>query len=508
MNHWMTNGLNQNGHGSVAEGINTVAGGVAAHAEGSGASASGNAAHAEGYMTEAIGIASHAEGSTTKASGNMSHVEGYATDALGETSHAEGSNTKAEGISSHAEGHSTLAQGIASHAEGSGTTASNSHAHAEGTGTTASGESAHAEGVGTVALAEAAHAEGAQAVAEGYASHAEGSGSRAGAFATHAEGNTTKAMAFASHAEGNTTEATAFAAHAEGNSTEASPFASHAEGSGTKAGTFAAHAEGSSTEADGFASHAEGAGTSAGGIAAHSEGIGTSALRQDGVHIIGKFGQADSGIEGQYSWYLANGTDEKHPGLAAKVIGAFGNAYVSGYLAAGGASYAECFETKDGSPIEVGYFVTTEGDRVRKANGKDSYVIGVTTAPSCFVGDSRELHWADKYTVDEWGRVQVQEVEIPPYKDEEGKVIIPKRTELQPVLNPAWDPDIPYVSRLKRDEWVVVGLLGKLLVRDDGSCQVNGYCQPGENGIATKAKEGYRVLKRVAPERILILFRG
>lgn len=462
----MTNGLNQNGHGSVAEGINTVAGGVAAHAEGSGASASGNAAHAEGYMTEAIGIASHAEGSTTKASGNMSHVEGYATDALGETSHAEGSNTKAEGISSHAEGHSTLAQGISSHAEGSGTTASNSHAHAEGTGTTASGESAHAEGVGTVALAEAAHAEGAQAVAEGYASHAEGSGSRAGAFATHAEGNTTKAMAFASHAEGNTTEATA------------------------------------------FASHAEGAGTSAGGIAAHSEGIGTSALRQDGVHIIGKFGQADSGIEGQYSWYLANGTDEKHPGLAAKVIGAFGNAYVSGYLAAGGASYAECFETKDGSPIEVGYFVTTEGDRVRKANGKDSYVIGVTTAPSGFVGDSRELHWADKYTVDEWGRVQVQEVEIPPYKDEEGKVIIPKRTELQPVLNPAWDPDIPYVSRLKRDEWVVVGLLGKLLVRDDGSCQVNGYCQPGENGIATKAKEGYRVLKRVAPERILILFRG
>lgn len=392
----MTNGLNQNGHGSVAEGINTVAGGVAAHAEGSGASASGNAAHAEGYMTEAIGIASHAEGSTTKASGNMSHVEGYATDALGETSHAEGSNTKAEGISSHA----------------------------------------------------------------------------------------------------------------EGNSTEASAFASHAEGSGTKAGTFAAHAEGSSTEADGFASHAEGAGTSAGGIAAHSEGIGTSALRQDGVHIIGKFGQADSGIEGQYSWYLANGTDEKHPGLAAKVIGAFGNAYVSGYLAAGGASYAECFETKDGSPIEVGYFVTTEGDRVRKANGKDSYVIGVTTAPSGFVGDSRELHWADKYTVDEWGRVQVQEVEIPPYKDEEGKVIIPKRTELQPVLNPAWDPDIPYVSRLKRDEWVVVGLLGKLLVRDDGSCQVNGYCQPGENGIATKAKEGYRVLKRVAPERILILFRG
>lgn len=476
----MTNGLNQNGHGSVAEGINTVAGGVAAHAEGSGASASGNAAHAEGYMTEAIGIASHAEGSTTKASGNMSHVEGYATDALWETSHAEGSNTKAEGISSHAEGHSTLAQGISSHAEGSGTTASNSHAHAEGTGTTASGESAHAEGVGTVALAEAAHAEGAQAVAEGYASHAEGSGSRAGAFATHAEGNTTKAMAFASHAEGNTTEATAFAAHAEGNSTEASAFASHAEG----------------------------AGTSAGGIAAHSEGIGTSALRQDGVHIIGKFGQADSGIEGQYSWYLANGTDEKHPGLAAKVIGAFGNAYVSGYLAAGGASYAECFETKDGSPIEVGYFVTTEGDRVRKANGKDSYVIGVTTAPSGFVGDSRELHWADKYTVDEWGRVQVQEVEIPPYKDEEGKVIIPKRTELQPVLNPAWDPDIPYVSRLKRDEWVVVGLLGKLLVRDDGSCQVNGYCQPGENGIATKAKEGYRVLKRVAPERILILFRG
>ncbi|MDQ0246497.1 hypothetical protein J2S09_004101 [Bacillus fengqiuensis] len=34
-----------------------------------------------------------------------------------------------------------------------------------------------------------------------------------------------------------------------------------------------------------------------------------------------------------------------------------------------------------------------------------------------------------------------------------------------------------------------VGLLGKLLVGDDGTCQVNGYCKPNGQGITTASKK-------------------
>ncbi|MFD2878034.1 hypothetical protein ACFTAO_21860 [Paenibacillus rhizoplanae] len=34
------------------------------------------------------------------------------------------------------------------------------------------------------------------------------------------------------------------------------------------------------------------------------------------------------------------------------------------------------FETVDGLPIEPGYFVTTDGERVRKATPADKYILG------------------------------------------------------------------------------------------------------------------------------------
>ena len=48
-------------------------------------------------------------------------------------------------------------------------------------------------------------------------------------------------------------------------------------------------------------------------------------------------------------------------------------------------------------------------------------------------------------------------------------------------------------------------MLGKLLVRDDGTCQVNGYCKPNNEGIATAADHGYRVMKRTGPNQVLVL---
>ncbi|WP_246309605.1 peptidase G2 autoproteolytic cleavage domain-containing protein [Paenibacillus alginolyticus] len=62
-----------------------------------------------------------------------------------------------------------------------------------------------------------------------------------------------------------------------------------------------------------------------------------------------------------------------------------------------------------------------------------------------------------------------------------------------------------YIPRAERPEWVAVGMLGKLLVRDDGSCQAGGLCGPNEKGVATASDKGFYVLKRTRPNQILVL---
>jgi hypothetical protein len=75
---------------------------------------------------------------------------------------------------------------------------------------------------------------------------------------------------------------------------------------------------------------------------------------------------------------------------------------------------------------------------------------------------------------DEWGRILYEDVIIPAEFGETGTVVTPERMVRRPLLNPAWNPAEEYTSRLERPEWVAVGLLGKLLVRDDGTCQAGG----------------------------------
>ena len=66
-----------------------------------------------------------------------------------------------------------------------------------------------------------------------------------------------------------------------------------------------------------------------------------------------------------------------------------------------------------------------------------------------------------------------------------------------------------YVPRLKRPEWATVGVLGKLIVYDDGTLQSGDMCRCGAGGKAVKSiKGGYPVLKRVSDDKVLIWFRG
>ncbi|MDQ0242998.1 autotransporter adhesin [Bacillus fengqiuensis] len=493
---------------AVREGEGSAVGGRSAHAEGHITFASGRASHSEGTTTKAIGDFSHAEGDRTTSNGRSSHAEGTTTTANEISSHAEGSGTEANGIASHSEGSFTMANGFASHAEGTNTVAVGISSHTEGGRTNAFSEYCHAEGLNTAAgvsgdpTRRAAHAEGELTRAAGIASHAEGTGTNANGNSSHAEGGGTQANGESSHAEGIATKALADASHAEGTNTTASGESSHAEGGATQASGESSHAEGNRTIASGDFSHAEGQRTVASGVRSHAEGLNTSTNGITGAHIMGRFGDATH----TYSWHLANGTSETDRSLAAKIVNDGRGIADKGWLT-GNADYAEMFETVDGKPMDVGYFVTFDGEKIRKANKKDNYILGIVSADPAILGDSGELRWKDKYVTDEWGRVQYRDVVIPAEKDQDGNVIVPERTEKQPILNPDWDDTKEYIPRSERPEWVAVGLLGKLRVRDDGTCQVNGYCRPNNEGIATASKDGYRVIKRTGPNQILVLFK-
>jgi hypothetical protein len=73
--------------------------------------------------------------------------------------------------------------------------------------------------------------------------------------------------------------------------------------------------------------------------------------------------------------------------------------------------------------------------------------------------------------------------------------------------NPDYDPSIAYIQREDRPEWDAVGMLGVLSIRDDVTCQVNGYCTVSEGGIATSSETGYRVIKRVSDNIVKVIFR-
>jgi hypothetical protein len=158
--------------------------------------------------------------------------------------------------------------------------------------------------------------------------------------------------------------------------------------------------------------------------------------------------------------------------------------------AATGADYAELFEYEDGNSNNEdrrGLFVTLEGEKIRLANANDDYILGVISATPSVIGDAYTDEWHGKYVTDVFG---ARVLENGTYK-----------------LSEKFDDtkDDNYKSRLKRSEWGAVGLVGKLVVIDDGTCKINGYCYPSENGIATASETGYRVMSRIDESHIRVL---
>lgn len=178
------------------------------------------------------------------------------------------------------------------------------------------------------------------------------------------------------------------------------------------------------------------------------------------------------------------------------------------------ADYAEFIEWQDGNPNNedrVGYFACVIGKKMRIANSKDNIkLIGVVSGTPGVVGDAQSEDWKGKYLTDIFGRLLTQTVHhdavIKIDKETNKEIIIkPKYDSVEYILNPEYDKDKKYIPREQRPEYDCFGMVGKLIVIDDGTCEEGQFCFPNDNGIATKADDGFYVMERLDDSHVRIL---
>ena len=134
------------------------------------------------------------------------------------------------------------------------------------------------------------------------------------------------------------------------------------------------------------------------------------------------------------------------------------------------------------------------GNKIRKATSSDAAadIIGVVSAMPAVTGDAAWDRWEGKYLTDDygsylkeaytatqWTETDADGVETPQYyetdkipadvtvpadavvtsTEEDGSLLMRRR------LNPDYDDTQTYVPREERQEWVTVGLMGKLRIR-------------------------------------------
>lgn len=182
----------------------------------------------------------------------------------------------------------------------------------------------------------------------------------------------------------------------------------------------------------------------------------------------------------------------------------------------------EIFHPDTHEPITVKAVVYEKMPPIRYANSFDE-CIGIITGSASFIGNTASEDWNSRFLKDIYGERIMQSVLIPEetetYKvkeidEETGEEVMVEKTKVIPehwakqfVLNPHYDPEKEYISREQRQEWDPVGMVGMVIVEDDGTCVVGGYCKPSTNGIGTAAETGYRVLQRMDNTHVRVLVR-
>lgn len=186
----------------------------------------------------------------------------------------------------------------------------------------------------------------------------------------------------------------------------------------------------------------------------------------------------DRAANSTYSFFrsVSGGSDTEH------LLRGDGTGLCDGTWTGGGADYAEYFEWLDGNPNNEdrrGIVVTLEGDKIKPAEEGDTIIGAISGNPSV-IGDAAWNKWHEKYLRDDYGTYIFEDYDVLQWVDEEGNekavdadgpdasnapedatVVIQQRRK----LNPAYDPDVEYISRENRPEWDCVGLMGKLRIR-------------------------------------------
>lgn len=340
---------------------------------------------------------------------------------------------------------------------------------------------------------------------------------------SHAEGNSTDAIGDYSHAEGCVTTASGKGSHAEGYCTGGSSYNLTASGDGSHVEGYVSLNYNGGIEASGKGSHAEGFNMFsnckmiAQGYGSHIQNVGTVA-KNYGQTSMGCFNEDDEAPNStsydasKPALIIGNGTSSA-AGNAFKIL-FNGQTYADGEYSSAGADYAEMFEWKNGNPLNedrVGRFVTLKGKNIEIANETSTYILGIVSGAPTIIGDN-PMRWQGKYLNDEWGRPIYEDIEVTYTEYErqvDGTFKEVEKTRIDHVrkLNPLYNAKEKYVPRAERKEWDFIGMMGKLLVKQDGTLIEDGFCKSGANGIATASDSGYYVMEVINNSQALILFR-
>ena len=343
--------------------------------------------------------------------------------------------------------------------------------------------------------------------------------------------NTSVAIGTNSLTVGTNNRATANYSVAFGNNTYATGAQSFAIGSSSSASGSSSVAFGQVSASSGAGAFTAGGLTTATGDYSRALGYGVNAINY-GQTVLGVYNTSGAGLYSATAFnvnadalIIGNGTVTSQSNALRLNNG--GYMYIKGTYNTTGADYGEFFEWLDGNidaEDRIGYVVALDGDKIKKASNSDE-ILGIISGTASVVGDSYQDDWNGRYVTDEWGRIQHEWIDIEreeykesvdeegnPIIDEEGNLImetikVPDR-EYRPIVNPNYDSEAEYIPREKRKEWSVVGLMGKIYVRHDGTLNVNNYAKIGnEDGVLTKSEEhtNIRVIERVS-ENVVRVF--
>lgn len=253
-------------------------------------------------------------------------------------------------------------------------------------------------------------------------------------------------------------------------------------------------------------------------IGAYSHAAGTYTISRLSEFVVGMYNVDSGNTSSKYNLFIiGKGTDENARSNVLRVSpsGIFGSTSFTG----SGADYAEMFEWEDSNPNaedRCGMFVTLDGTKIRLTKSQDEFILGIISGAPTIVGDVHDDQWHDMYVRDVFGRPVYEYVEVlaetrkqvnPDTGKEEEVEVIPAHTERREKVNSNYRSEEKYIGRTERQEWGIVGMLGKLVAIDDGTCEVNGWCKPSAGGIATRSDEQtkFRCMERIDETHIRVL---